>query len=158
MPTTSDLDLLNEALADEHLGIAAYDAALGSGLLDERTAEAARAFQSDHKKHADLFSEQIVARGGTPAPPRTPDEYAKSFPPFTTAEEILAFAIELEATVTRAYLASVAEYEDRSLAVLEANIGAVEAQHWAVLLAATGANPVPSPTIDVVPMHSMPSS
>jgi rubrerythrin len=154
----SDLDLLNEALADEHLGIAAYDAALGSGLLDEATAEVARAFQTDHKKHSDLFSEQIVARGGTPVPPRAADDYAKSFPPLTTTEEILAFAIELEAAVTRAYVASVAEYEDRSLALLEAEIGAVEAQHWAVLLAATGANPVPSPTIDIVAMHAMSSS
>jgi hypothetical protein len=31
----SDIDLLNEGLATEHLGIAAYEAALGGGLLDE---------------------------------------------------------------------------------------------------------------------------
>jgi hypothetical protein len=42
----SDVDLLNESLAGEHLGIAAYEAALGSGLLDEATAGVARAFQS----------------------------------------------------------------------------------------------------------------
>ena len=146
----SDVDVLNQTLVTEHLGIAAYDAALGSGLLDGPTADAARAFQSDHKKHRDLISEQIVARGATPVPAREADDYAKSFPPLTTAAEIIAYAIELEAVAARSYVASVAEYEDRSLALLGAEIGAVEAQHWAVLLAATGANPVPSPIIEVM--------
>ena len=93
----ADLDILNDILAGEHLGIAAYDAALGTGLLAGPTADAARAFQADHKRHRELLTEQIVARG---------------------------------------------------LAVLDAGIGGVEAQHWAVLLGATGANPVPSPIID----------
>src|SRR5262245_30252844 len=41
VPTMSDVDVLNGTLASEHLGIAAYDAALGSGLLDEPTADVA---------------------------------------------------------------------------------------------------------------------
>lgn len=145
----SDVDLLNQTLATEYLGIAAYDAALGSGLLDGPTADAARAFQSDHKKHVDLVVEQIVARGGTAVSPRSAEDYAKSYPPLTTAAEIIAYAIELEAIAARSYVFSVGEYEDRSLALLGAEIGAVEAQHWAVLLAASGANPVPSPIIEV---------
>lgn len=150
----SDVDVLNRTLVTENLGIAAYDAALGSGLLDERTADAASAFQSDHKKHRELICKEIVARGGTPVPALDADGYAKSFPPLTTQEEIVAYAIELEAGAARAYVASVAEYEDRSLALLGAEIGGVEAQHWAVLLAATGANPVPSPLIEVMVMPS----
>jgi hypothetical protein len=43
----------------------------------------------------------------------------------------------------------VAGYEDRSLALLAAQIGGVEAQHWATLLGATGAHPVPSPIIEL---------
>ena len=150
----SDIDLLNQTLETEHLGIAAYDAALGSGLLDGPTADAARAFQSDHIQHHGLISEQIVAHGGTPVAARDAGDYAKSFPPLTTAAEIIAYAIELEAFAARSYVASVAEYEDRSLALLGAEIGAVEAQHWAVLLAATGANPVPSPIINVMVKES----
>ena len=145
----SDVDVLNQTLATEHYGIAAYDAALGSGLLDEPTAAAARAFRSDHMRHRELMIEQIVSRGGTPVSPRSAEDYAKSYPPLTTAAEIVAYAIELEAIAARSYVASVAEYEDRSLALLGAEIGAVEAQHWAVLLAASGANPVPSPIIEV---------
>jgi 3-phenylpropionate/trans-cinnamate dioxygenase ferredoxin reductase subunit len=90
-----------------------------------------------------------MARGGTAVSPRDPDDYAKSYPPLTTANEIVAYAIEVEATAARAYIASVAQYDDRSLALLGAEIGGVEAQHWAVLLAASGANPVPSPIIEV---------
>src|SRR5262245_1553205 len=150
----SDLDLLNQGLAGEHFGIAAYDAALGSGLLDESTADVARAFQSDHKKHRDLLTEQLVACGGNPVSPLEASDYAKSHPPLTTAAEILAYAIELEAGAARTSVASVVGYEDRKLALLAAQIGAVEAQHWAVLLAATGANPVPSPIIVVDTAHT----
>ena len=145
----SDVDLLNQTLATEHIGIAAYDAALGTGLLDGPTADAARAFRSDHMKHRDLLIEQIMARGGTAVSPRSADDYAKAYPPLTTANAIVAYAIDLEAAAARSYVASVAQYEDRSLALLGAEIGAVEAQHWAVLLAASGANPVPSPIIEV---------
>jgi hypothetical protein len=144
-----DIDLLNESLAGEHFGIAAYDAALGSGLLDEPTADVARAFQSDHKRHRDLLAEQIVARGGTPLAALGPDDYAKSYPPLTTAAEILAYATQLEAGAARSSIASIADYHDRTLALLAAQIGGVEAQHWAILLAAAGANPVPSPIIEL---------
>ena len=146
----SDLDILNQTLAVEHIGIAAYDAALGTGLLGRPTADAARAFRSDHVRHGELIVEQIVARGGTPVSPRDPADYAKAYPPLNTEADIVAYAIELEAVATRSYVASVAQYEDRSLALLGAEIGAVEAQHWAVLLAASGANPVPSPIIEVM--------
>ena len=145
----SDLDLLNQSLAGEHFGIAAYDAALGSGLLNEPTAKVARAFQSDHKRHRDLLTEQIVARDGTPVARRGADDYAKSYPPLTTADEIVAYATELEAGAARTSIGSVVGYEDRKLALLAAQIGGVEAQHWAVLLAAAGANPVPSPIIEL---------
>src|SRR5919106_1792572 len=142
----SDLDLLNQNLAGEHFAIAAYDAALGSGLLDEPTAKVARAFQSDHKTHRDLLTEQVVARDGTAVSPFGADDYAKSYPPLTTAAEIVAYATELEAGAARA---SIASFEDRKLALLAAQIGGVEAQHWATLLAAVGANPVPSPIIEL---------
>ena len=145
----SDVDVLNRTLATEHFGIAAYDAALASGLLDEPTASASRAFQSDHMQHRDLVSAEITARGGMPVPPLAADDYGKAFPPLASQADIVAYAIELEAGAARAYVASVPEYDDRSLALLGAEIGAVEAQHWAVLLSAVGSNPVPSPIIEV---------
>jgi hypothetical protein len=144
----SDLELLNDGLAGEHFGIAAYEAALGTGLLDDGTATVARAFQSDHKQHRALLTKEILARGGTPVVALDPGDYAKEYPPLATAADIVAYAIELEAGATRASVASVAHFEDRRLALLAAQIGGVEAQHWAALHAATGAHPVPSPIID----------
>jgi hypothetical protein len=145
----SDVDLLNEIIVAEYLGIAAYDAALASGLLSDATADAARAFRSDHVQHREMISTAITDHGGMPVSARSPDDYAQAFPPLTSEADIVAYAIELEAAAARAYLATVPQYEDRNLALLGAQIGAVEAQHWAVLLAASGANPVPSPIIDV---------
>jgi hypothetical protein len=145
----SDLELLNDGLAGEHFGIAAYEAALGTGLLDDGTAAVARAFQSDHKQHRALLTKEILARGGTPVSALDADHYAKEYPPLATAADIVGYAIELEAGATRASVASVADYEDRHLALLAAQIGGVEAQHWAALLAATGAHPVPSAIIDL---------
>ena len=144
----SDVDVMNQGLAGEHFGIAAYAAALGSGLLDESVAGVAKSFQADHEHHRDLLIEQIERRGGTPAVALEAAEYAKEYPPLTNAGDILAYAIELEAGAARGSVFSVDKYEDRELALLSARIGAVEAQHWAVLLGATGANPVPSPLIE----------
>lgn len=145
----SDLELLNEGLAGEHFGIAAYDAALASGLLDEQTATVATSFQSDHKFHRAALTKEIVARGGTPVAALTMDDYAKQYPSLMSAADVVGYAIELEADAARASIASVAGYEDRRLAVLAAQIGGVEAQHWSLLLAATGADPVPNPVIEL---------
>jgi hypothetical protein len=145
----SDLEHLNEGLAGEHFGIAAYEAALGTGLLDEQTAAVAKSFQSDHQFHRAVLTEQIQSRGGKAVSALPAADYAKEYPPLMTAADIVAYAIELEAGAARASVASVAVYEDRRLALLAAQIGGVEAQHWALLLAATGSDPVPHPIIEV---------
>lgn len=145
----SDLEHLNEGLAGEHFGIAAYDAALSTGLLDEETAAVAKAFQSDHEFHRTALTEQILSRGGNAVAPLPASDYSKEFPPLTTAADIVAYAIELEGGAARASIASVALYEDRSLAMLAAQIGGVEAQHWALLRAAAGLDPVQHPIIEV---------
>ena len=145
----SDIDLLNESLAGEHFGIAAYDAALGSGLLDEPTADVALAFQSDHKRHRDLLAERIDARGGTPVAALGSDDYAKSYPPLTSAADVLAYR-----DPARGRRGSVEHCQRRRLRrpgprsprrpdrrSRSAALGA--------LLAAAGANPVPSPIIAV---------
>jgi rubrerythrin len=140
----SDIDLLNKSLAAEYFGVAAYEAGIGSGLLDSGTAAVAREFQGQHKDHAVRFKELIVERGGTPVQPRAAAEYAAEFPALRSAADIVAYAIELESGAAQAETAAVALYEERALAVVAAQIGAVEAMHWAALLAATGKNPVPA--------------
>jgi len=150
----SDVKLLNEGLAGEHFGIAAYQAALESGLLDEGTAAVAKAFQGDHEAHRERLVSLVSARGGQPVAALSPESYAAQFPPLASASDIVSYAIELEAGAARASVASVAQFEDRQLALVAAQIGAVEAQHWAVLLGATGQHPVPSPFIELDAGHT----
>lgn len=145
----SDLDLLNAGLGGEHFGIAAYQAALDSGLLDAGTAAVAKAFQTDHEAHRDRLASLVATHGGEPVPALAVESYAGQFPPLASASDIVAYAIELEAGAARASIASVAKYKDRQLAVIAAQIGAVEAQHWATLLSATGQHPVPSPFLEL---------
>ena len=143
----SDIDLLNQSLAGEYFGVAAYEAAIGSTLLDDGTVAVARAFQSDHQAHAERLAELITERGGDCVEPLAAEAYAAEYPPLNSAEDVIAYAIELESSATAADIASIAAYEDSSLAVVIAQIAGVEAQHWSALLAATGQPPVPAPFI-----------
>ncbi len=143
----TDIDLLNASLAGEYFGVAAYEAAIGSGLLDDGTAGVARAFQADHQAHAERLAELISERGGTCVTPLAAEVYAAEYPPLNSAADVVAYAIELESGATAADIASIASYEDRSLAVVIAQIAAVESQHWSALLAATGQPAVPAPFI-----------
>ena len=145
--TVTDIDLLNASLAGEFFGIAGYEAAIGSGLLDDGTADVARAFQADHQAHADRLAELITERGGECVTPLADDVYAADYPPLNSAEDVVAYAIELESGAAAADIASISEYEDSSLAVVIAQIAGVEAQHWSALLAASGQAPVPAPFI-----------
>lgn len=145
----TDIELLNEGLAGEFFGVAAYEAAIGSGLLDDGTVGVAKAFQADHQAHADKIVELITERGGTPVAPAAAEVYAKDYPPFADAGDIVNYAIELESGAASASVASVGRFEDRALAVVAAQIAGVEAQHWSALLAATGQAPVPAPFIPV---------
>lgn len=139
----SDIDLLNASLAGEYFGVAAYEAAIGSGLLDDATVGVARSFQADHTAHAERLVELISSRGGACVEPLEAADYAQHYPPLTSAADVVAYAIELESGAAAADIASIAAYEDGTLAVVIAQIAGVEAQHWSALLAATGQAPVP---------------
>jgi hypothetical protein len=139
----TDIDLLNASLAGEYFGIAAYEAAIGTGFLDDGTVGVARAFQADHQAHADKIVELITERAGACVSPLTAEIYAKDYPPLNSAEDVVAYAIELESGAAAADIASLAQYEEGALAVVIAQIAGVEAQHWSALLAATGQPPVP---------------
>lgn len=139
----NDLDLLNRSLSGEFFGIAAYDAALGSGLLEESVADVARQFQADHKTHAAKIIGLIKSLDGTPIQPRAAEDYATEYPPLNSQEDVLRYAVTLEQSAASGHLSTVANFEDRKLAELAASISGDEAMHWSVLLGALGENPVP---------------
>lgn len=143
----TDIDLLNASLAGEYFGVAAYEAAIGSDLLDDDTTGVARAFQADHQAHAERIAELILERGGTCVTPLAADVYAVEYPPLNSAADVVAYAIELESGAAAADIASLGSYQDGALAVVIGQIAGVEAQHSSALLAATGQPAVPAPFI-----------
>lgn len=138
-----DLELLNGSLAGEYFGIAAYDAAIGSDLLSDGVADVARAFQNDHRRHADRLIELIIERDGTPVESKSPEEYAVDYPTLASQEDVLRYAVYLEQTGASADIDAIGRYHDRTVAQVAAQIAGDEAMHWSVLLGALGENPVP---------------
>jgi rubrerythrin len=140
--TASDVDILNAALAAEHLGIAAYQVGAQSGLLQKPVLDLAVQFQGHHKAHADLLAATVKKMGGTPAEPKA--RYDFPVDQLRTQADVLRFAAGLEQGAVSAYLCAVPLLDDRELARAAASILGDEAMHWAVLRYALGENPVPA--------------
>jgi ferritin-like protein len=143
--TKKDIEILNRSLGGEYFGIAAYQAAVGTGLLEDGVRAVAEKFQGDHRQHAQRIQEAIVSLGGDPIETKTWEEMASEFPPppLKTQEDVLHYAVSLERSGAIASVASVAELSSPELSQLAASIAGVEAMHWSALLGALGENPVP---------------
>ena len=149
--TANDLEILNASLGGEYFGIAAYEAAMGTGLLEEAVSAVAEKFQGDHKQHAQSLQEAIVRLGGNPVETKTWEQYASEFPPppLESQADILRYAASLEQSGASASVASVGKLSSPELIQLVASIAGVEAMHWSALLGALGENPVP---VSFIPM------
>lgn len=143
--TQKDIELLNASLSGEYFGIAAYEAAIGTGLLEDAVVAVAAKFQGDHKQHAQRIQQAIAELGGAPVEPQTWEQYAAAYPPppLESQADILRYAASLEASGASATVASVAEFSSPNLVRMAASIAGVEAMHWSVLLGAVGEDPVP---------------
>ncbi len=148
--TKRDAELLNQSLGGEYFGIAAYEAALGTGLLEEGVSAVAAKFQDDHRQHAERIRQAITGLGGDPIEAKTWEAYASEFPPpsLETQADVLRYAVSLEKSAASASVASVAQFSSPELAMLAASIAGVEAMHWSALLGALGENPVP---VSIIP-------
>jgi Ferritin-like domain len=146
-----DVDVLNQGLQGEYFGIAAYDAALGTGLLSDRVTAVARQFQADHRAHAQAIREAIERLGGRADAPKTWAQYAALYPPPKLASEVdvLRYAASLERSAAIADTKAVAKLRDPALRTLCARIGGVEAMHWALLRSALGEPPIPESLLPV---------
>ena len=143
--TMRDIEVLNAELGGEYFGIAAYDAALGSGLLDAATSAVAKKFQSDHKEHAQRLREAVVGVGGDPVEPGTWEQYASEHPPppLESQADVIRYAASLEQGGASAAVAAVGRLSSPEAAQLVASIAGAEAMHWSALLGALGENPAP---------------
>ncbi len=141
---TNDVDLLNQGLQGEYFAITAYDAALGSGLLSAKVATVAKAFQADHRAHAQAIGDAIERHRGRASAQKTWKEYAAMYPPpkLASEAEVLQYAASLERSAAVADTKFVAELHDPALRTLVARIGGVESMHWALLRSALGEPPI----------------
>ena len=151
--TKKDIEILNASLGGEYFGIAAYQAAIGTGLLEDGVRDVAEKFQGDHKQHAQRIQAAIIGLGGDPIETKTWEEYAAEFPPppLTSQADILRYAASLEASGASATVASVGELSSPALIQMAASIAGVEAMHWSVLLGALGEDPAP---VSFIPLPS----
>jgi hypothetical protein len=139
----SDANILNSALGIEFEGIAAYQLAADSGLLQKPVLDVALKFQGQHKAHADFLAQTVKTLGATPAEPKETAAY--NFPAETlkTQTDVLRFGAGLEKLAASAYVGMVPALEDRHLARAIASIMGDETMHWAILRQALGEDPVP---------------
>ena len=141
--TSQDVEILNAAIALEHEGIAAYQIAATSGLLQPAVVDIGVTFQGHHKGHRDALVNAVRALGGTPVEEKSLEEYATSLnaASLKNQSDVLRLALKLERGAANAYLGLIP-----SLGVnfhqVAAQMAGDEAFHAAILANALG-EPIP---------------
>lgn len=104
--TGQDVSLLNAAIALEHEGIAAYQIAATSGLLQPAVVEIGVTFQGHHKGHRDELEKAVKQLGGEPVAAKTDAEYGEGLnvASLKNQEDVLRLALGLERGAANAYL------------------------------------------------------
>ena len=136
-----DLRLIGAALDLEHTLMAAY--AAGAGLLRGSARSAARAIVEQEREHAARLTDLVRDLGGQPNPPKTREEYLRSFPRLTDGHDALRFGVDLENAAIRSYLESLPKLSTPELRRLAGAIAAAEAGHAALLRGELGRVQVP---------------
>jgi hypothetical protein len=140
---SQDVEILNAAIALEHEGIAAYQIAATSGLLQPAVVDIGVTFQGHHKGHRDVLVGAVEALGGTPAEEKSLEEYAKDInaASLKNQEDVLKLALSLERGAANAYLGLIpslgTDYHQ-----VAAQMAGDEAFHAAILANALG-EPIP---------------
>lgn len=144
-PTRKQKDeakVLNVALALEYQGIYAYEVASKTGLLEGSLKDVARLFQSQHEEHARLEEEAVRSLGAATVDRKSQYDLG-DLSGIKTANDLLAFALGLEAGAASAYMSVLPSLARPEHIALLAGIGANEAQHAALLRYVLKQNPVP---------------
>ena len=136
----NDVAVLQDALALEHEGIAAYTLAGGTGLLTPDVLKIALTFLGHHKGHRDALAKIIQKAGASPVQPKTDAEYTTELKLGTlkSQTDVVTFAAGLEKGAANAYVGQIAALTDHELTHLFAQLSTDEAVHWAVLDGALG--------------------
>jgi hypothetical protein len=140
-----DVQVMQGALGGEHVGIAAYRLAGGSGLLQPDTFKAAMIFKGHHEQHRDALAALIRKAGGEPVEPKSDADYVTqlNLGALKTQADVVTLATKLEFGASKAYLDQIAKLHDPQLAHLFAELSADETVHWTTLNNAS-ATPIPT--------------
>jgi hypothetical protein len=133
-----DLVLAKTAASLEALAIAAYDTAIGSGLVKTAAiGDAAKLFQSHHKSHLDALNSVITGAGATKiTEPNAAVKKAVVDPAVAAAKteaDIVALAVTLEDAAAQTYVFACTQLSTPALRSTIMTIGGVEARHRALL-------------------------
>lgn len=141
---SSDVGVIQTALALEHEGIAAYRIAGKSGLLSPPTLNVAMIFMGHHEAHRDSLANLVRQAGAKPAEPKSDADYIKglNLESLKSEKDVVTLATSLEHGAASAYIMQITAIKNPKLANLFASISADEATHWATLSNASGA-PIP---------------
>ena len=138
-----DAAIVTSAIRLENTAVAAYAAAVGSGVLTPQFRRTAALFGRQEAEHAAALTAALRGLGGTP--PAGTD--AKLLAPLKRARsqrQVAQFAIELEMMAVAAYYDASKKLQQARLLQTAAQIMSNEGQHLVVLRQALGGNPVPN--------------
>ena len=138
----NDAGILSSAIRLENTAVAAYAAAVNSGVLTPQFRRTATLFGRQEAEHAAALTAALKSLGGTP--PAGTD--AKLLAPLKRArsqKQVAQFAIELETMAVAAYYDASKKLQQARLLQTSAQIMSNEGQHLVVLRQALGQNPVP---------------
>lgn len=142
--TSSDANILNAAIALEHEGIAAYQIAATSGLLQQATVDLGLIFQGHHKGHRDELVKAVEALGATAVEAHDLNHYVTALDAASLHNEVdvLRLALRLETGAANAYLGLIPSLGN-DYHQIAARMAGDEAFHAAILANALG-DPVPA--------------
>ncbi|HVS29470.1 MAG TPA: ferritin-like domain-containing protein [Solirubrobacteraceae bacterium] len=138
-----DEAVLVAAIGLENTAIAAYAAAIKSGLLDRPTTKIAELFKRQEAQHRDGLSAALKSLGGTP-PSGANAALLKPLKRVKTQAEVASFAVELETMAVAAYYDAQKKLKAAKLLQTGVQIMANEGQHLVVLRQALKKDPVPN--------------
>ena len=141
--SSGDPAIVASAIRLENTAVAAYAAAVKSGLLTPPVRRAAVLFGSQEAQHAAALTAALKGLGGTPPGGTDPKLLAK-LSGLRSQREVLQFAVELETMAVAAYHDAARKLRDLRLLQTGTQIMANEGQHLVVLRQALGRDPVPN--------------
>ena len=138
--SSSDVSILNVALALEHEAIEAYQIGAESGLVSQAVLPVAVLFQSHHKQHRDALVATIDKLGGSAVEAKKRKEYeeALNVAALKSEGDVLKLAARLELGAANAYLGVIPAFGSPDLAQVSARLAADETMHWTALAQALG--------------------